>query len=103
MYRYLDPGQGVWRCGEFHSLRFAGWVAAWERASVYLLSDGSRAAIPSAQRWPLLHERCLVLASGRLPRWPTEGPSMTYLGVGRDLLVQLAKKLPFDLKETDHA
>ena len=51
----------------------------------------------------MLHERCLVLASGRLPRWSAEGPSMTYHGVGRDLLVRLADKLPFDLTETDHA
>jgi hypothetical protein len=103
VYRYLDPGLGVWRSGDFHSLRFAGWVAAWERASAFLLADGGRVAVPTAQQWPMLHERCLVLASGRLPRWSAEGPSMTYHGVGRDLLVRLADKLPFDLTETDHA
>jgi len=103
VYRYLDPGLGVWRSGDFHSLRFAGLVAARERGNVFLLADGGRAAIPSAQRWPLLHERCLVLASGRLPRWSAEGPSLIYYGVGRALLVGLAGKLSFRLEEPDDA
>jgi hypothetical protein len=103
LYRYLDPGQGVWRNGEFYSLRFAGWVAAKMQASAFLLADNVRAAVPSTQRWPMLHERGLVLASGRLPRWSAEGPSMIYHGVGRDLLVRLAGKLPVEIKEPEHA
>jgi hypothetical protein len=103
VYRYLDSGHGVWRTGEFYSLRFAGWVAAQARASAFLLEESGRVAIPSAQRWPMLHERCLVLASGRLPRWSAEGPSMSYHGIGRDLLTRLCGKLPVDIKEPDHA
>jgi hypothetical protein len=60
-------------------------------------------AIPIAQRWPLLHDRCLVLASGRLPSRLGGEQWLRYPGVSRELLGLLKDKLPFDLQETDDA
>jgi hypothetical protein len=105
LYRYLDAQQGVWRSGDYHALRFAGWVAVQGRSLVGVSPPGAQAVVPFAQRWPLLHERCLVLAGGLLPRWSAADGArvLIYTSVGRDLLTRLATKLPFDLQEAEHA
>jgi hypothetical protein len=99
--RYLGHS-GTWRAGDFYGLRYAGTVAAVGHTNVQRLQAG-QVAVPAAMRWPLLHERCLVLASGRLPDRLGDGQWLRYTGVSRELLDSLRGKLPFDLKETDDA
>src|SRR6266545_1032543 len=95
VFRYLDAS-GTWRTGDFHGLRYAGTVAAEGRTSVQGPQAG-RVAVPVAHCWPLLHERCLVLASGRLPDRLGADQWLRYTGVSRELLDSLRCKLPFDL------
>lgn len=101
LFRYLDDC-GAWRAGDYHALRYAGTVAGRGRTAVKALR-GDQAVLPLAHRWPLLHERCLVLASGRLPARVSDDKWLRYMGVGRDLLRPLSSKLAFDIEETDDA
>jgi hypothetical protein len=97
LFRYLDDS-GAWRTGDYHALRFAGTVAARGRTITKAL-DWGQTAVPLAQRWPLLHERCLVLADGRLPARIGDNNWIKYRGVSRALLAALQGKLPFDIEE----
>lgn len=98
LFRYLDTS-GKWRAGDYHALRYAGTVAAQGRTVVKAL-HGCQTAVPVAHRWPLLHERCLVLASGRLPARISDDQWLKYSGVNRELLTSLSGKLSFDIEET---
>lgn len=100
-YRYLDAG-GVWRSGDYPSMRYAGWAAARPRSLAGVRVDGA-AIVPLAQQWPSLHQRCLTLATGLLPKFAIAARTLTYPGVGRDLLSALQTKLPFDVQEPDDA
>jgi hypothetical protein len=101
LFRYLDAS-GAWRTGDYHALRYAGTVAGRGRTIAKAL-HACQLAVPLSQRWPLLHERCLVLANGRLPAWISDHQWLKYTGVSRELLDSLQGKLSFDIEETDDA
>jgi hypothetical protein len=80
--------------GEWYGLRFL----ALRKAGKYLKAmwqnqDGGVLAVPYRQRWPLLYERALVLASGFLPCRHPENGLLYYQGVPRPLAETVAEHL----------
>lgn len=100
-FRLLDEA-GTWRTGDYHALRFAGTVTAQGQAVAKALDRG-QVAVPLAHRWPLLHERCLVLADGRLPVRISDNKWLKYRGVSRALFDLFKSKLPLDIEEAGDA
>jgi hypothetical protein len=86
-------GQQLLR-GEWYGLRFL----ALHQSGKYLKAmwrnqDGGLLAVPYRQRWPLLYERALVLASGLLPRRHPENGLLYYQGVPLSLAQGIAEHL----------
>ena len=95
------PGRQLLR-GEWYGLRFL----ALHRCGKYLKAvwsdaDDGTLAILVRQRWPLLYERALVLASGLLPDNTTNGRYLYYRGVPLALAQSVADQLGVKV-ETDH-
>lgn len=86
---------GVWRSGEFFTLRFlaleaAGLLGAWRYAA-----DTRDLAIRYEERLPELYERALVLCSGLLPE--NRGGWLVYGGVSPQVATALSGTLNVDL------
>ena len=59
--------------------------------------------IPVDERWPLLYERALVLASGNLPARADNPRWLKYSGISSELVQLLTKKLNVSIREIQHA
>jgi hypothetical protein len=80
--------------GEWYGLRFL----ALRRGGKYLKAmwreeGGGLLAVPYRQRWPLLYERALVLATGLLPRRQPENGLLYYQGIPLALATAVAEPL----------
>ena len=88
--------------GEWYGLRFL----ALHRLSKYRKAEWSEddcgcLKILKRQRWPLLYERALVLASGFLPASSTDGRYLYYRGIPLTLAQSVADQLGVKV-ETDY-
>ena len=94
---FFDPEASTGRQflrGEWYGLRFL----ALRQSGKYLKAmwrdqDGGLLAVPYRQRWPLLYERALVLATGLLPRLHPEHGLLYYQGVPQSLAQAVAEHL----------
>ena len=96
-----EPGQR-WLRGDWYGLRFlaaAGPAGPPTPRLEAVHSSGDEALLlPAEQRWPLLYERALTLASGLLPG-PAPNPDwLQYPGIPRELAQTLCRKLGVPLR-----
>lgn len=82
---YHDADAGCWRRGDWYGLRF---LASEDKQALFVKGQF---AVPLNQRWPLLYEKALVLATGRLPR--RSGAWLIYPDVPSPLAVRLCAQL----------
>ena len=98
-----EPGQR-WLRGDWYGLRFLALEANEALVEVAHDSGTNTLLIPEAQRWPLLYERALVLASGLLPMSAANTNCLLYKEVPLDLAKTLCNKLGIPLgQETNNA
>ena len=100
-----EPGQR-WLRGDWYGLRFLAAAAALDGApqpltEVVHLSGDAALLLPAAQRWPLLYERALTLASGLLPGPAPNRQWLQYPGIPLELAQTLCRKLGVPLRPSD--
>ncbi len=103
---YFDAARQRWLKGDWYGLRFlASQSAGLEQEPVHQ-STTNELRVLAAERWPLLYERALALASGLLPQRATDNAQAAWL-VYRDipaaLTGTLAQKLNLQVKEHSRA
>ena len=98
-----EPGQR-WLRGDWYGLRFLALEANGAIVEVVHDSGTNTLQIPEGQRWPLLFERALVLASGLLPMSAVNSNWLQYQEVPFDLAKTLCNRLGIALRqETNNA
>jgi len=97
--RVVFDGQR-WFSGAFYDLRWLAKKIAGANMMVRLDEHGTL-FVPEAERWPLLYEHPLVLASGTLPVAGTIGKqrALAYTSVGTEVAKVLTGKLGIELTE----
>jgi hypothetical protein len=95
---YFDGNR--WLRAGFYDLRWIASRKGEDRMTVALGKDGAL-LVPAQARWPLLYERALVLASGKLPRIVMDGNTqrLAYDGIGSGLARKLSDLLGIELVE----
>ncbi len=90
---FFDQEQQRWLRGDWYGLRFlADYAARVDLEAVHNPRTGEL-MIPFAERWPLLYERALVLATGLLPTPAKNVKWLRYEGVSAELCYILTNKL----------
>ena len=100
MTLFFDEPAQLWLRGDWYGLRFLALEAERHHGveAVYDSNVGEL-LVPAAQRWPLLYERSLTLASGLLPT-PAINPNwLSYTRIPNDLARTLSGKLNVALRE----
>ena len=89
-----------WVRGGFYDLKWLAIKNSGKPMNVRINKEGSL-GVPIFARWPLLYERPLVLASGKLPRKINiDGiDALVYESVGLDIAGVLAEKLEVKIEE----
>ncbi len=89
-----------WIRGGFYDLKWLAIKNSGKPMNVRINKAGSL-GVPIFARWPLLYERPLVLASGKLPRKVNvDGiDALVYESVGLDIACVLAEKLEVKIEE----
>jgi hypothetical protein len=89
-----------WLSGAFYDLRWLMIKSKGQKINA-IINKANELFIPEMSRWPMIYERPLVLASGKLPRREKYGDMdvLIYESVGRELAQKLADKLGIDLQE----
>ena len=96
---FFDEPNQRWLRGDWYGLRFLSLGTGNSGAEAVHESDAGVLSIPVAQRWPLLYERALTLASGMLPETATNPDWLCYPNISSDLAKELSGKLNVDLRE----
>jgi hypothetical protein len=99
MALYFDEGLQRWLKGDWYGLRFLVYQAAGRECEIVYEMGTRQLMIPAEERWPLLYERALVLATGQLPFSAVNRQWLRYDGVSRELAQALASKLGASIKE----
>ena len=99
MTTYFDEPAQRWLRGDWYGLRFLSLEAEGSYAHAVHDTEAGILLVPSTQRWPLLHERALTLASGLLPGRATNPDWLSYSNVPLDLARTLCGKLRVRLQE----
>ncbi len=97
---FFDEPNQRWLRGDWYGLRFLSLGIGGSGAEAVHESDAGVLLIPVAQRWPLLYERALTLASGMLPERATNPDWLSYANISSDLAKELCRKLNVDLRES---
>jgi hypothetical protein len=100
---YLDGPNQRWLKGDWYGLRFLAHDDAGVDFEARYDSNTNELLIPADERWPLLYERALVLATGFLPGQAENPKWLRYQGVSDELSRILAGKLNVSIKEVNHA
>jgi hypothetical protein len=99
---FFDPGAPAGRQvlrGEWYGLRFLALRHTGKYVkAMWREENGGILAVPYRQRWPLLYERALVLASGFLPYRNPENGLLYYYGVPRTLAEEVAEHLGVEVE-----
>lgn len=96
---YFDQANQRWLRGDWYGLRFLAYDAARRDFEVRYDSSANDLWIPVNERWPMLYERALVLASGILPHRTENLKWLRYSGVSNELVQLLTKKLKISIRE----
>ena len=96
---YLDQSNQRWLRADWYGLRFLAHDSAGRDFEVTYDSSTNDLLIPMDERWPMLYERALVLASGSLPD-PAANPRwLKYSDVSSELVQLLTEKLNVSIRE----
>ncbi len=102
-YLFFDAPQQRFLKGEVQGLRFIARSTALRpdglRPQGRWNPDTSQLFTPDRERWPVLYERALVLASGLLPGRADNPDWLVYECISRELASLLAGKLNVELTE----
>ena len=96
---YLDQPNQRWLRGDWYGLRFLAYDFIGRDFEVVYNSGANDLLIPIEERWPLLYERALVLASGSLPGRADNPRWLKYSGVSSELVQLLTEKLNVSIRE----
>ena len=96
---FFDPPTQRWLRGDWYGLRFLALEAGLGGVSAVHNSRHGQLLIPESQRWPLLYERAITLASGLLPQRALSPGWLSYSRIPLDLAQMLCGKLNVDLME----
>jgi hypothetical protein len=96
---YFDSDQQKWLKGDWYGLRFLAYKAAQQQCKAVYRVSTNELLIPADQRWPMLYERALVLASGQLPRVADNHNWLAYEGISYRTAQTLTHKLSALLEE----
>jgi hypothetical protein len=99
MVLYFDCDRQRWLKGDWYGLRFLVYRDAGQDCEAIYRAGTNELMIPAEERWPLLYERALVLATGQLPRFVDNQNWRRYEGVSGELVQQLTSKLSVSIKE----
>jgi len=97
MTLYFDNESQKWVKGDWYGLRFLVYKHAGIECEAVYHELHSELMVPISQRWPMLYERSLVLASGRLPS-RTADKWLSFSAVPEQLAVLLSDKLRISLR-----
>ena len=96
---YFDEPAQRWLRGDWYGLRFLSLDADEGYVEGVHDSVGGELLIPESQRWPLLYERALTLASGLLPGRAANPNWLTYSCIPLNLARTLCENLNVNLQE----
>ena len=96
---YFDQPNQRWLRGDWYGLRFLAYDSIGRDFEVTYDSSTNDLLIPLDERWPLLYERALVLASGSLPSRSENPRWLKYSGVSSELVQLLTEKLNVSIRE----
>ena len=96
---FFDEQKQRWLRGDWYGLRFLTLNA--EEVGTEAVHDSSTDSlfVPVSQRWPMLYERALVLASGLLPDYANNQNWLRYQAIPFDLAHTLCSKLNVRLRQ----
>lgn len=96
---YFDRPNQRWLRGDWYGLRYLAYDSTGRDFEVVYNSGVNDLLIPIDERWPLLYERALVLASGSLPDRADNPRWLKYSGVSSELVQLLTGKLNVSIRE----
>lgn len=99
MTLFFDESSQRWLRGDWYGLRYLDMETGRRLTGVVHDSDNNSLLIPIDQRWPLLYERALTLASGLLPSHGNDDDCLLYSRIPLALARTLCCKLNVDLLE----
>jgi hypothetical protein len=102
MTLYFDNENQKWVKGDWYGLRFLVYKHAGIECEAVYHQLHSELMVPIIERWPMLYERSLVLASGRLPSRSADKDWLSFSGVPEQLAVLLSDKLGISLRRISH-
>ena len=100
---YLDQPNQRWLRADWYGLRFLAYDSIGRDFEVTYDSSTNDLLIPLDERWPMLYERALVLASGSLPARADNPRWLKYSGISSELVQLLTEKLNVSIREIYHA
>jgi len=100
---YFDYEQQCWLKGDWYGLRFLSVHDEGKELKAHYDGEQSYLAFQNSQCWPLLYEKALVLASGRLPEIRLHKNLHLYREIPAQLSSLLAKKLNVSLEVKGYA
>ena len=95
---FYSPSQ-QWLRGDWYGLRFLAYDTAEQDFEVRYHLDSNDLLMPVDERWPLLYERALVLASGMLPCRVENSRMLRYSGIPSESIQLLTDKLNVSIQE----
>ena len=96
---YFDQPNQRWLRGDWYGLRFLAYNSVGRDFEVTYDSRTSDLLIPVDERWPMLYERALVLASGSLPAGADNPRWLKYSGISSEQVQLLTEKLNVSIRE----
>ena len=96
---YFDELNQRWLRGDWYGLRFLADNTDRQDFKVGYDTGTNAILIRNGERWPLLYERALVLASGMLPTRSEDREWLIYSGVSGKLVQLLTEKLNVSIRE----
>jgi len=100
---FFDAPTGAWLRGDWYGLAFLARHEAGLHPMIYETAHGWLLVL-ATERWPLIYEKALVLASGLLPsRGGGNGRWLCYQAVPIELAQLLAARLNVRLEKQRHA
>jgi hypothetical protein len=102
MNLYLDRERQRWLKGDWYGLRFLALHAAGAECKAIRDIGADTLIIPVSAHLPMLYERALVLATGRLPSRSDDYEWLKYEGASDELAQMLIEKLNFQIEERSH-
>lgn len=102
MTLYFNNENQKWVKGDWYGLRFLVYKHAGIECEAVYHQLHNELMVPSIERWPMLYERSLVLASGRLPSRTADKDWLSFSGVPEQLAVLVSDKLGVSLRRVSH-